>query len=148
MGKRIGRVYKHSQHKYPYPSPNTTFVLPPHYVSSLQNDRTSVCGATMISLNEPPPLSNLTTTNQADTDVKNDIDSQYFATPIKRNHRTTEIRYTNTKTTRVRLKFQFPRLYQQIPSTPTTSLKLNLSEKQYFCFQIYITPYDASQCST
>ena len=71
---------KHSHRNWPLPSPNTTFFVPPWSVSSPQNDSTIYFFATMISPNWPSYVSNITTTNQVDTDFNNDDDLQYFAT--------------------------------------------------------------------
>ena len=64
MGKGVSCVYKHIQHNWPYPYINTTFFVPPSYVSSLQNDGTSGCGANMVDLIQTSPISNPTTTNK------------------------------------------------------------------------------------
>ena len=53
-------------------------------MSSLQNDITIGCSASIIALIQTTPLSNLTTTNKVDTDVEIDDDSQAFATPRKK----------------------------------------------------------------
>ena len=80
MGKGIRHLKKHSHRNWPLPSPNTTFFVPPWSVSSPQNDSTIYFFATMISPNWPSYVSNITTTNQVDTDFNNDDDLQYFAT--------------------------------------------------------------------
>ena len=41
MGKGIGRIYKYDQHTWPYPSPNTNFIIPPHFDTSIQTKRNS-----------------------------------------------------------------------------------------------------------
>ena len=82
MGNVIGNVYKHSQHNWPYPYPNKTFVLPPHHVSSPKNDFASDCAASMIAHICYPPISNLPTKNKVDTDV-NDENSKSSANPGK-----------------------------------------------------------------
>ena len=56
------------------------------YVYSPQSYSASYFGASMIAIIWPSPVSNLTTTNKVDTDVKNNDDSQYYATPKKQNH--------------------------------------------------------------
>ena len=60
--------------------------LPPLSESSPQNDININCSAAIISRNQPSPVSNPTTANQVDTDVKNDDDTNSFATPRKHNH--------------------------------------------------------------
>ena len=69
MGKGAGCVYKNSQSNWPYPCPNTTFVVPPISMSSPQNDFSSGYGDSMIDLICPSPISNPTTTNKVDNDV-------------------------------------------------------------------------------
>ena len=46
-----------------------------------QSYSASYFGVSMIAIIWPSPVSNLTTTNKVDTDVKNDDDSQSFANP-------------------------------------------------------------------
>ena len=41
MGKGIGRIYKHIHINCPYPSPNTTFVIPKCPDPYIYNQRTS-----------------------------------------------------------------------------------------------------------
>ena len=41
MGKVIGRIYKYDQHTWPYPSPNTNFIIPPNFDTSIQTKRNS-----------------------------------------------------------------------------------------------------------
>ena len=55
------------------------------------NDSTSDFGAAMKAPNWTLLVSNLTTTNQVDTDVNNDDDSQHFETHIENNHIEIEI---------------------------------------------------------
>ena len=144
MGKGITCVYKHSQRTWTYPPPNKTIVVPPHYASSPQNYSTNYCSVAIISCNQYSPVSNITTTNQVDTDVKNDEDIHYFATPRKHNHSTPSISDKNTTTTRVQYDFN-PPLSQQSPSTPTTSIKLPTSGKYYIYFQTGVKTYHAAQ---
>ena len=75
-------------------------------MSSPQYDSTSDCGDAKIAPNRPSFVSNKTTTDQIDTAINNDDNSQYFATPIENNQSATEIRDTKTTTTQVLLKFQ------------------------------------------
>ena len=39
MGKGIGRIYKYDQQNWPYPFPNTTFVITPYLNTSIQPQR-------------------------------------------------------------------------------------------------------------
>ena len=73
----------------------TILVLLPHSVSSPQNGRTSDFGAAMVAPNWPSPVSNLTSTNQVDTDINNDDDSQSFVPLRKHNKSATVINGTN-----------------------------------------------------
>ena len=68
-------------------------------------------------------LSNLTTTNKDDTDVKNDDNSESFANPRENNHSATELSDNNTKISQVKIEFN-PLQCQQISLTQTTALKL------------------------
>ena len=61
----------------------------------------------MIAPNWPLHVSNLSTTNQVDTDVNNDDNSQCFETPRK-NHRATEMHDTNTTATMAQVKSNPP----------------------------------------
>ena len=47
----------------------------------LTKERTNDCGVTVINHKKNLPVSKLTTTTQVDTDINNDGDTQYFATP-------------------------------------------------------------------
>ena len=125
MGKRIVHVYKHRQCNWPYPYPKTTFVVPPRSMLAQQSDSTNDCIATIIACKKPSPVSNLTATDQVDTDVNNNDDTQYFATPIKQNNKTSDIRDTNNKTTPDHPSVH-SHLFQRSPSTQTTSVKLCL----------------------
>ena len=80
----MGYVYKHSLHNWTYPSPNTTFVVPPQSESSPQRDSINDCSAAIIACNQPSFVSILTTTNQVDTDANNDEKTQSFATLRKK----------------------------------------------------------------
>ena len=71
-------------------------------------------------------LSNLTTTNKDDTDVKNDDNSESFANPRENNHSATELSDTNTTTDWVKLEFN-PCQHQNSTLNQTTPLKLSPS---------------------
>ena len=101
MGNGIGRVKKKRQPKYPYQSPNNTFVLPPCSSLSSQRDITNYCCVTLVAHKQHLPVSNLTTTNQVDTDRNNDDDTQSLKKSIKHNSSTPEIPDTTTKNTLV-----------------------------------------------
>ena len=65
---------------------------------SQQSDSTNDYSAAIIEHNKYSFVSDLTTTNQVDTDINNDDNIQSFATTRKHNHSTTEICGTNTTT--------------------------------------------------
>ena len=77
------------------------------------NDINSDCGVSMISINCPSPVSNMTTKNNIDTDSNNDDNSHYFTTPKQHNHNATEICDATTTTTNVQPKVH-PRLFQRL----------------------------------
>ena len=83
MCKGVGNFYKHIQHNWTYPFPNTTAVVPPRSELLLQHDITNDCSATIFEHNQLSPVSNLTTTNHVDTDINNDDGTQSFENPIK-----------------------------------------------------------------
>ena len=58
----------------------------------------------MISILLNSPVSNLTTTNNIDNDIKNDDNSQSFATIRKHSHIPNKLSDTNTPNTQVQLK--------------------------------------------
>ena len=68
------------------------------------NYSTIDCGEAMISPNRPSTVSKPTTKNQVDTDVNIDDDSNYFSTPIKYNHSSTEICDTHNASTQGHIK--------------------------------------------
>ena len=135
MGKGILRIYKHTQHNWPYPHPNTKSVVPLRSTSSPKNDSTNDYSAALIAHNQPSPVSNLTTTNQVDTDVNNYGNTQYFATPRRYNHSTPEIRGTNTTITQVQPNVH-PRICQRIHATVTTSSKLLSYGSSFLVFKL------------
>ena len=83
------------------------FVLDTKYI-------TGDCGSSIIDLNRPLPMSNVTTTKQVDTDFNNDDNSGYFFNPRKHNHNATELGDTNTTTNQVHIK-DHPSICQQSP---------------------------------
>ena len=82
MGKGICYISKHIQRNWPYPPPNTKFVVSPLSVSSQKNDITIGCSDFIIALICPTPLSNVTITKKFDSDVDIGDNSQYFSNPI------------------------------------------------------------------
>ena len=84
MGNGFGHMYKHSQPKCTYPSPNSTCVVSPCSLFTSQQDRSNDFGVTVIAHNQPSHVSNLTTTTQVDTDSKN-YDGTHFNSR-KNNH--------------------------------------------------------------
>ena len=65
----------------------------------------------MIAHNQPSLVSNITTTDQVDTDVNNDGYTNYFANPREKNHCTPEINDTNPTNTQVQPNLN-PRLLE------------------------------------
>ena len=82
--KVVGCVYNKSHSKWIYLYPNIKVPVPTRYAFSPQNGSTSDCDSALIYLNRLLFISKLTTTNQVDTDVNNDDDSQLFATLQKK----------------------------------------------------------------
>ena len=121
-------------------------ILPPRYGLSPHHDITNDCISNLIPHNQPSHLSHLTTTNQVDTDRKNDDETQYFATPRNQYHSTPEIHETTTTTNPVWPNVH-SHLCQNSSSTSTASSKLLPSGKEYLCFQIYGKYYRAAQCA-
>ena len=78
MGKGFVCVYKHTQPNHPYPYTNRTFFVQPQFLFSPQHDITTTYGVTIISHNQPSPVSNLTTTTEFETDRSNDDDTHYI----------------------------------------------------------------------
>ena len=84
MGKGIGRVYKHSQRNWPYPSLNITFVVPP------LSDNTTFHGTIGGKITSPDnqiatkPLACLYSTSKLDSEVNLGDDSNSFSTPRKK----------------------------------------------------------------
>ena len=146
MGKGFGRVFKKSNKKYPYPFTNSAFVVPTCQLFTSQHDNTNDYGVTVIDHNQPAPVSNLTITTQVDTDSNNDDDTHSVETHRKHNNSTHEITETTTTRTLVQATVNY-RLCQMISSTPTASLKLSPSGKQYICFQSYGKYSHATRCS-
>ena len=72
---------------------------------SPQNNSTSGCGASIIAIIRPTPVSNLTTTNKVYTAVNIDDNAQYFATPINNNHSAIELRDINPTMAQVHPQF-------------------------------------------
>ena len=135
MGNGIGCAYKHSQQNNPYQYSNTKFSVPPCSALSSHWDITNDFSATLIAHNHPSSISHLTTTNQVDTDVKNDDITQYFTISRKNNHGNPGILETKTKTAPVRPNIN-SRQFQISSSTSITALKLTPSGKEYLCFKI------------
>ena len=101
--------------------PTTTKCVPLSSIHSPQNYSTSYFSAAIIDCNQPSHVSNLNTTNQVDTDVNNDGDS---------NQITHEICDTNTTTKQVQPNVN-PSVCHCIISTSTTPLKISPSGKEY-----------------
>ena len=81
MGKLISSIYKYDKLNWPYPSTNTTFVIPQHSETYIQTQLTSdyyaSVGAHALTSSELYQITN----NHGNTDVKDNYDSQSFETP-------------------------------------------------------------------
>ena len=99
MGKVIGRIYKYDQRNYPYPSPNTTFVITPSFYTYIQtqcsSDYVAYAGANYES------LAGLyrSTNHNINTDVSDNNNSQSFEKPSKKNCQYSSFGYTISTTT-------------------------------------------------
>ena len=100
----------------------------------------------MLDCNRPTSVSNLSCTNKVDNDFNNNDDGQYFATPIKHNHRATTIRDTNTTTEQVQFEVH-QRLCQRSCSVTKKTFKISLSEREYLCFQTDLINSQSAQCA-
>ena len=85
MGKGIDLIYKHRQYNWPYPSPNTTLVLPQRPETSIQIQRNSACYASVFAHDLESSVSDQTTIHHDNTNVNNNDDPQSFETPSKNN---------------------------------------------------------------
>ena len=65
-------MYTHTSNTTGHTHTKTTFVLTPISELSPQSDSTNDCSAAIIARNQPSTDSNLTSTNQVDTEVNND----------------------------------------------------------------------------
>ena len=85
VGKGIVRIHKQSQTNWPYPSPNTTFVILKHPYTFIQTQRTSYCDASLGAHALASSVSDQITIHHVNTDTNNNDDSQSFGTLRKNN---------------------------------------------------------------
>ena len=75
-GKGIGRIYKYDKRNWTYPSQNTTFVIPPRFYTSIQNQKRSDYDTSVGAHDVVPAGLDQITNHHGDTDVKDNDDSQ------------------------------------------------------------------------
>ena len=76
MGKLIVRIYKYDQRNWPYPPPNTTFVIPQFYDTYIKNQHKSASIASVYSHYLESSGLDQSTNHHGNTDVKDNNDSQ------------------------------------------------------------------------
>ena len=85
MGKGILRIYKYYQRNLPYPSPNTTFVIPQSSETSIQTQCNSASDASVGAHDLASARLYQCTNHHGNTDVNNNGDLRSFETPRKNN---------------------------------------------------------------
>ena len=130
MGKGVRHVYNHIQSNWPYPTPNTTYSIPQHYLNMIDHVSTvSIISERryMIQTNIP------NTKTRLHTDMQIDEKLNSFETPIKINQSKTQHHATNNVSGKVHLGFD--QLQSQLePNNHTNNMKLPPSGKCYSCF--------------
>ena len=79
-GKGIGGIYKYNHHKWPYPSPNTTFVIPPLFDPSIKTKHNSASDDSVGANDVAPDGLYQSTNHNGNKDIKYNDDSQSFET--------------------------------------------------------------------
>ena len=85
MVKVIGRIYKYDQKNMHYTAPNTTFVIPPRFDTSIQTQRNIVYYASASANDELSSGLDQSTNHHGNTDGKKNDYSQSYETPRKNN---------------------------------------------------------------
>ena len=85
MGKVIARIYKYDHRNWPYPSQDTTFVIPQWSDTSIQTQRNSASDVPVGAHYISSSVLYQSTNHHGNTDVKDNDDSQSFETPKKNN---------------------------------------------------------------
>ena len=86
MGKGISRIYKYDQQNWPYPSPNTTFVITEYHDASIKNQRNSVSDSSLRSHEISAAVLDQSTNHHGNTGVNNNDESRSFETPRGNNY--------------------------------------------------------------
>ena len=115
-GKRIGRIYEYDHWNWHYPSPNTTFAIPPRFDTSIQTQHNSASNASAGENYEASDGLDQSTSHYGNTDVNNNDYSKSFDTSWENNRRYYSFGDTITTT------------------TATQSSTLNPPGKVYLCF--------------
>lgn len=84
MGKGICRTYKNGQRNWPYPYPDTTFVLPQPPDTSIKTQFTSDSDVSVGAHTLSSPVSYQSTIPHGNNDVNNNDDALSFETPRKK----------------------------------------------------------------
>ena len=85
MDKVIGCIYKYDQRNWPYPPPNTIFFIPPHFDTSIQNQRNSAYDASVVAKDVAPDRLYQRTNHRGNMNGKDNDDSQSYETHQKNN---------------------------------------------------------------
>ena len=128
MGKGICRTYKNGQRNWPYPYPDTTFVLPQPPDTSIKTQFTSDSDVSVGAHTLSSPVSYQSTIPHGNNDVNNNDDALSFETPREKSRSYSCFDETITTTT-----------------TPNSS-KLPPPGKGYLIFQTEGKIVRAAQC--
>ena len=85
MGKAIRHLYKNRQQNWPYPSPNTKFILPQHSVNKTTYVTTDDNSESIYDIIQNKSLSILNNKNRLETSVNIEDKKEFFPTSIKHN---------------------------------------------------------------
>ena len=83
MGKAIGRIYKHDQRNWSYPSTKTTFVIPSRFDTSIPTQRNSASDVSSGANYVTPSGLDQSTNHHVIMDGKYNDDSQSYDKPQK-----------------------------------------------------------------
>ena len=98
LGKGIGRIHKHSQRNWPYPSPNIISFLLQCNDPYIQTQLTSACDASVGTHALASAVSYKITIHHVNNDFNDNYDSRSFEIPRKNNCSSTYFGDTITKT--------------------------------------------------
>ena len=85
MGKGIGRIYEYDQRNCPYPSSNTTFVIPKNCGNYIQTQRNSYSDGSIVSHDLASAGLDQSTNHHGNIDVKDNDASHSLETPRENN---------------------------------------------------------------